>query len=233
MVEDVLVADDDPVSARFLADALALAGRSCTHARDGGEALALARARRFSLLVLDLCMPVRGGEALLRELRADADAASHDVRAVAVSGEIAPGQTAALRAAGFAGVLRKPLRVDEVAALFGELRDPAQPAAPAGDAPVLDDEAALRATGSDASLRGLRELFEAELPQQLALLRAAHARGDAGAQHDIAHRMQAGCRFCGTLALDAALTRHRRDMSARTLADLEHAAALTLEALSR
>jgi len=65
-----ILAVDDSVSMRqMLAFTLTGAGHSVTEAADGKEALKLAKANRFDLVLSDVNMPNMDGIALTRELR--------------------------------------------------------------------------------------------------------------------------------------------------------------------
>ena len=66
----ILVADDDASFRALLRDILEEEGHAVTEARDGEEALLLARREPFALVLTDRRMPVRDGISLLRELRA-------------------------------------------------------------------------------------------------------------------------------------------------------------------
>jgi CheY-like chemotaxis protein len=235
----VLLAEDDPVSARFLAEALALLGATVEVRADGPSALAAATASRYDLLLLDLGLPGLDGGAVLRALRADAGAASRHARAVATSAGVAP--MSVLEAAGFEGLLRKPATLDAIAAMLGQ-RATAVGEPPAGpDAPVLDDAAALAALGSMDAVADLRGLLAAELPAQRASLRRALAAGDAAAARTVLHRLHASTRFCGAAALAAAGSRLQHALEDRAdaahhataLAALEAAADAYLRELSR
>ncbi|WP_413229905.1 response regulator transcription factor [Kitasatospora purpeofusca] len=65
----VLVIDDDPTVAEVVAGYLARAGHHVDHAADGPQGLALARAHRPDLVVLDLMLPGIDGLEVLRRLR--------------------------------------------------------------------------------------------------------------------------------------------------------------------
>jgi DNA-binding response OmpR family regulator len=67
----VLLADDDDVIARAVQAALRLDQIEVVHARDGGEAIQLARALDVDLVLLDVQMPVLDGFGVCRALRAD------------------------------------------------------------------------------------------------------------------------------------------------------------------
>jgi EAL domain-containing protein (putative c-di-GMP-specific phosphodiesterase class I) len=66
---EVLVVDDEPVTARSYARALAAGGFKVSVANDGHEAAALAKARRFDVIVSDIAMPDMDGLGLLRVIR--------------------------------------------------------------------------------------------------------------------------------------------------------------------
>jgi len=67
----ILVADDDPVAARFVASLLQDRGYEVTVAEDGNHAVELALAGPPDLIVSDLVMPYRDGLEVVRVLRAD------------------------------------------------------------------------------------------------------------------------------------------------------------------
>ncbi len=67
----ILVADEDPVTARFLKSLLEREGYEVTLAEDGERALELTRLSRPHLILSDLTMPYRDGYGLLREIRQD------------------------------------------------------------------------------------------------------------------------------------------------------------------
>ena len=67
----VLVAEDDEEFFRALAGDLEAAGYGVVRARDGDEALALARAAAPAAITLDLVLPGRDGWEVLKELKAD------------------------------------------------------------------------------------------------------------------------------------------------------------------
>jgi signal transduction histidine kinase/DNA-binding response OmpR family regulator len=68
----VLVVDDDPTVCRLLAKTLEKEGYRVVSARNGVEALALAREHRPQAITLDVLMPQMDGWRALKELKADA-----------------------------------------------------------------------------------------------------------------------------------------------------------------
>ena len=67
----ILVADDDPDILELVAFRLEQAGHETARARDGEEALALARGETPSLCVLDVLMPKLNGFEVLKALRSE------------------------------------------------------------------------------------------------------------------------------------------------------------------
>jgi DNA-binding response OmpR family regulator len=69
MTERILIVEDDDAIATGLALNLKLAGRGTAIARDGDEALRLATAEDFTLVLLDINLPKRNGLEVLSALR--------------------------------------------------------------------------------------------------------------------------------------------------------------------
>ena len=240
----LLIADDNPLSLHFLADAAAGAGWQVCAVADGVDALARGREHRFDLLLLDLAMPGLGGIEVLAQLRADTQAASRRSPALATSADLSTQQQNWLRQHGFAGAVGKPVALETFRrvlagyrnACAGEVREPAPPAYRSG-AGLLDDDAALIACGDRTVVAGLRRLFLAELmalPGELELL----VRLDCDvALRDRLHRLRSSCGFCGAADLDRVcrkmlecgdqpMTREMKsllDVAAATLRSLEKA----------
>ncbi len=233
----ILIADDDPVSLRFLHAALA-ASYDVVAVADGAATLAAAHQSAFDLLLLDRRMPDIGGAELLTELRKRGVAAA----AIATSAEIDAAISAQLRAAGFADIVEKPVTVERLLQIIGKyLHVSASPPAIAdiSATPVLlNDQSALAAVGGDVeSLRALRGL----LAQELATLETELQDGDPLTRlerlSERLHRLRASCGFCGATVLAAAAQRLERALRADTtaaqgaLAEFTHACCDTATAL--
>lgn len=198
----VLLADDDPASRRFLRDALLALGAQVQDCANGNEALQLARNRSFDLLLLDCRMPGAGACEVLAALNASGGASCGSL-AVASSAELDAAAERELRASGFHDVLRKPCGLAELQRVLAMLP---------GAMPVLDDEAALRASGDATTMRALRQLLRnelASLDRELGL----PERDDAQLE-DRLHRLRSSCGFCGAPALATEATRLQQQLRA-------------------
>lgn len=112
---NVLIVDDDGPTRLVLREQLRIAGVTrIRDAADGDAGLALARAERPDLILLDLMMPGRTGHDICRELRADA--ALREVRTVVLSGADSPTIRAELLEAGADDFLSKPCSLPEIRA---------------------------------------------------------------------------------------------------------------------
>ena len=242
----ILIADDNPLSLRFLLEAMAQLGIEADGVEEGAAALGRATQQTYDLLLLDNRMPKLNGPDVLKHLRV----AGITTPAIATSAEVTPALSADLLAAGFALVLEKPL---SLATLENALRPyfvmtPTQPASPdIGDipaaditkfGPLLDDAAALPGVGGDETiLHALRKLLIDELaaiPDEFA--RLSQNRDDEALRERL-HRLQASAGFCGASALAAACTKLRScieapgDVAESNIEELRRTAAATLVVL--
>lgn len=231
----VLLLEDDPVSAAFLAAALeALPARVAT-------AATLAEARTAAdacdLWLFDAHLPDGDGATLLAELRAR----GLRTPALAHTAEARREPLDALIDAGFREVLQKPLSVAQLqASVRRALADApgtaseseAASAGPlrCGKSPVWDDAAALRAlNGHRDHVAAMRGLFLQELAQVATRVSEAVDRRDADALRGELHRLQASCGFVGAARLASAVDALRDAPDSPTaLAQFEGAAQDTL-----
>jgi CheY-like chemotaxis protein len=79
----IIIADDNKLIARVLANKLTAAGYEVVVTQNGDEALQAVAARKPDLLLMDLIMPVKDGFNALKELRANP--AYKDIKVVATS----------------------------------------------------------------------------------------------------------------------------------------------------
>lgn len=208
----VLLLEDDPVSAAFLAEGITGLPAAVEIAGTVAEARTMA-GQRHALWLFDANLPDGRGDALLAELRAR----GLTVPALAHTAEPRREECDALIAAGFVEVLPKPLAIAQLhAALRRALGTPAassvdeaaEPSSPVDGEPIpiWDDAVALRAlNGQRAHVDTMRGLFRDELLQAVARVADAFARGDMDALRGELHRLQAACGFTGAARLAIAV----------------------------
>jgi signal transduction histidine kinase/DNA-binding response OmpR family regulator/HAMP domain-containing protein len=115
-----LVVEDNPDNVAALGAFLDRIGCPFVVARDGESALALARARRPGLVLLDIQLPGMSGLDVARALRADA--AMRHARLVALTAKAMPGDREAALEAGCDEHLAKPLDLQRLEALVRSWR---------------------------------------------------------------------------------------------------------------
>ncbi len=192
----ILVADDNPLSLRFLAEALAGLGHDVVEAEDGAVALDRANATACDVLLLDARMPGLGGPEVLATVRAQPGSSQHSI-ALATTADNDPAVHAALLAANFAAVLVKPLGVETLRTTLNR-HVPEM----AWTDETLDDTQALAAVGGDAAIvAALRGLFASELEALPGELATFGNRKDASALRERLHRLDASAGFCGAPAV--------------------------------
>lgn len=235
----ILLLEDDPVSAAFLAAAIESLPAVADVAGTLAEARSMAAAQAYDLWLFDANLPDGLGAELLAELRAK------DLRTCALA-HTADARREALDAlidAGFEEVLQKPLSVAQLQGAVRRFCGDASPAeAPSrndipmrcGKQPVWDDDAALRAlNGNRDHVDTMRGLFAQELPKVSERITAALETRDTAALRSELHKLQASCGFVGAARLGAA-TRELQDAPdrANVVAQFEGALQDTLASLS-
>jgi two-component system cell cycle response regulator DivK len=119
---DVLIVEDNPRNLKLARDILNHAGYRTVEAETAEDGLALARAQRPRLVLMDVQLPGIDGVEALRRLRADA--ATAGIRVVALTAFAMKDDRERFLVAGFDGYLEKPLDVHEfpgqIAALLAD-----------------------------------------------------------------------------------------------------------------
>lgn len=198
MAPRVLLVEDDPASAAFMA-AVASALPARVHlAETLADSEAACQQQDFDLLLVDANLPDGAGADLLRRLRARGKPVPP---ALAHTADPDHDLHAHLRAAGFSEVLLKPITA-------AALREALRRHLPSGSRPPADwdDAAALSVLGGQsAHLQAMRRLFLTELPQQRQRIVQAAIHADIPALRAELHRLVASCGFVGATRLGAAV----------------------------
>jgi CheY-like chemotaxis protein len=106
----VLHVDDDPATARVVADILAAFGHRSVAAANGAEALEHLGRQGFDLILLDIHMPDISGIEVFQRLRA-MPAPARDTPVIAVTADVMSRQPGEYLALGFADFVSKPILV--------------------------------------------------------------------------------------------------------------------------
>jgi CheY-like chemotaxis protein len=103
----VLLVEDDRLNAELARDLLEIDGHTVAHAADAAGLRALVAAEAPDVVLMDLLLPDGNGVELMGELRRRPAFAA--VPIVAVTAQALTGDSERLLAAGFDGVLHKPI----------------------------------------------------------------------------------------------------------------------------
>ena len=107
-MNQILIAEDNPVNRELLRELLESRGYSVTEASNGQEALRSIEQSRPDILLLDLDMPVLDGFGAVRKIRENPSLASLPV--VAVTAYAMQGDREKVLTSGFDGYLSKPIQ---------------------------------------------------------------------------------------------------------------------------
>ena len=111
---NILVVDDTPANLRLLVEILAEKGYVVRPARDGSQALAIARGVAVDLILLDIMMPEMDGYQVCQQLKADDRTRDIPVIFISAIDQVLD----KIKAFGLGGVdyITKPFQVEEVLA---------------------------------------------------------------------------------------------------------------------
>ena len=245
----LLVAEDNRVNQSLMRAVLEREGFAVDIASTGAEAVEMARRQRYDAILMDVQMPAMNGveaTARIRELGGDRGR----VPVVALTANAMPGAREHYLSMGMDDYIAKPINRTEVMAILrrlvvaapaageDEAREAAAEAAPAAEAPDLEDaqvtaiQAVLRATEFQRLLSSFVEGAE----QRVEALRAA--AGDLGALARAAHDLKGvagnfGARRTSLLAaeLEAACRDRRRGDAERLVEEVAAASSRACAAI--
>ena len=116
---DVLVVDDNEVNLTLMREMVQRLGHRVTLARDGRQAVDLAQALRFDLVLMDINMPVMDGRTASMAIRQEG--LCKEAVIIGVSALIDVEEPGAVQSCGMDRALVKPVRFDVLAATLAEI----------------------------------------------------------------------------------------------------------------
>ena len=117
----ILVVEDNPTNQKFIGALLRKTGHRVTCGNDGKQALEAWRSAHFDCILMDIQMPVMGGEEALKQIRNDESANGRHVPVIALTAHALKGDQERFLAQGFDGYLTKPLRIAKLIEQLNQL----------------------------------------------------------------------------------------------------------------
>ncbi|MDB5310908.1 MAG: domain S-box protein [Gemmataceae bacterium] len=209
----ILVAEDNEFNAQLLEQLLVRRGHRVRLADNGREALSVAEAGGFDLLLLDVHMPELDGFQVIRAIRERERSAGGHLPVVALTARSRKEDREQCLAAGMDDFLAKPVGAADLWAAINRVvpacperareeggrtnegeKGAGGPVPPSGPGPI-DPHVLLAACGGDGPLlRKICQAFRARLPVHLAAVQDALRGGDASRLREAAHKL------CGMVA---------------------------------
>ena len=109
MSKTILIVEDNDLNMKLFNDLLQAHGYDTVQAMDGGNALALARAHRPDLILMDVRLPEVSGLEVTRKLKAADDL--RDIPVIAMTAFAMKGDEEKIREGGCEGHIVKPISV--------------------------------------------------------------------------------------------------------------------------
>lgn len=118
----ILIAEDNANNLEMLSDYLAFKGYQLTFAKNGLEAVSLAKEKKPQLILMDIHMPRMDGLEATRWIRADRDLV--DIPIIALTALAMPGDREKCREAGLTDYITKPVNLPRLIQMMNELLAP-------------------------------------------------------------------------------------------------------------
>jgi len=191
----VLVAEDSEFNAQLMEKLLLRRGHTVQVVGNGREALTLANAADFDLLLLDVHMPELDGFAVIRSIREREQATGSHLPVIALTARSRKEDRDLCLAAGMDDFLAKPVQtddlwttIDRVMGATGATDRPPTPPAPSNG--LVDPRVLLAACGGDAGiLTSICQTLRARLPDHLGAVQEAFGDRDAPRLREAAHKL--------------------------------------------
>ena len=119
----VLIAEDSSVIQNLARKILEFQNYDITSVKNGEQVIQILEKEDFSILLLDINMPVMDGMECVRRVRAMTDKSKADVPIVAITGNAKNYTEEEFKSAGFNDVLVKPLNFDRLVDVVNHLTD--------------------------------------------------------------------------------------------------------------
>jgi PAS domain S-box-containing protein len=117
----ILVAEDNPVNQRFISVILRKMGHEVVCSNDGSQAVEAWRNGCFDCILMDIQMPVMGGEEALQRIRNEEHTTEGSIPIIALTAHAIKGDRERFLEFGFDGYLAKPLVLDELTGVLKRL----------------------------------------------------------------------------------------------------------------
>ena len=193
----ILVAEDLPTNQKVMRLLLQRLGYNADLAMNGREALAALGRQAYDVVLMDMQMPEMDGISAALEIQHRFRPAERP-RIIAVTANASDHDRQSCLAAGMAGFLSKPIRLESLEAAL--LRCPATPSPHASEDTTASWRMPVYMTqiqAEPAVLRDVLSTFVATLDDRVAALRAGYASLDLSALASAAHGIKGGCRQLG------------------------------------
>jgi PAS domain S-box-containing protein len=191
----ILVVDDSLENRELLKAVLIPAGLDVDEAENGAVAVAMAKAKKYPVILMDMQMPVMDGFTATRTLRQ----AGHQEAIIAFTAHALKGFEKEINEAGCSGYLTKPIDIDQVMALLAKyikvegLQRKREQGLQIEVAISTTKEAAsdsgplVSRLAGNVNLRNVINIFVERMPKQLAAMQIAQQNNDWEELANLAH----------------------------------------------
>ncbi|GGA28485.1 response regulator [Neptunicoccus cionae] len=157
----VLVVEDNPINRELLGAMLERDGHIVSFATDGFEGVHVASKNVFDVILMDISMPNMNGIKATTTIK-NSQGLSRNTPIYAVTAHAMPAEIAEFEKAGMEGCLLKPIRVEKLRAILGEISQDDPVEAPQTETPMSSNANGIIPLLSPDQLMKMREVFGPE-----------------------------------------------------------------------
>ncbi len=223
-MERILLIEDDEISLRFIADALALLPVLVDECHNFTVAKMHLETSFYDLIISDIHLP----DGILYD---EAQYFPEQIKKIATSAEINSNIRSRLTAVGIDAILPKPMSLDALHQIVRQLLG--LKLTTSNENILWDDQKGLSALGNNNrdSLKILKNLFKAELPQMLLQINLEFTNNNNQNIKNILHKLKASCGFLGANRLLTECNRFESNISSVSLIEFTDVAQQTLDTI--
>ena len=204
----VLAVDDNQLNLKLVCTFLEDLGTDVTAAHSGEDAVKLAAANHFDLILMDIEMPGMGGIEAMHRIH-DSQVRAQKVPVIAVTAHTLPDEIIKLLNAGMDDYVVKPISEQQLREKLDKWTRPEVSIPQAGetrDNSIVDWELGLRLANSKPDLaKELLTILKETLPDDLVSINSTFETEDTDMLLQQVHRLKGAVRYCGVPGLHEAV----------------------------
>ncbi|MGF9695479.1 MULTISPECIES: hybrid sensor histidine kinase/response regulator [Paenibacillus] len=201
----ILLADDNGINRQVVLMQLKKLGiTQVDYVSNGEEAVSAFLSKKYGMILMDNMMPIMDGLEATRKIRAmEQDEMRHAIPIIAMTGNVMDGEKEKCLEAGMNDFIGKPFTLESLRGVIQKWQHPME-SSEILNMSIVSEIAELNNDGDQTLLETLLDMYRAETPGKIEVLRRHVVSGDHNAAAECAHDLKSGSlslgiEYCSTL----------------------------------